>query len=189
MSKVTAMPILYGLIRWSSDEQGSGSSLQRQRDSISAYAADLGARLSWLLTLDGVSARHGASLDHPTMIKFRDDVLAGRREAGIPCVDEPGRFSRGDFWNTLAHLSPLMQFGIASRRLLLRPDDQSGLLALFGFLLESEGGYRENKKESGRSRPRPRRAGKACGLASCTPPECRVGCSARASPAKARTSA
>lgn len=147
------MPILYGLIRWSSDEQGSGSSLERQRASISAYAAELGARLVWLPTLDGVSARHGDNLRHPVMTRFRNDILNSKREVGILCVDEPTRFSRGDFWGTLEYLSPLMQrgmqFGIAGRKLLLRRDGQAGLFTLFGFLAESEGGYRENEKRVG----------------------------------------
>ena len=39
------MPIVHGYKRWSSDEQGDGSSEERQHASIMAYAAELGARI------------------------------------------------------------------------------------------------------------------------------------------------
>ena len=143
------MTICYGYIRWSSDEQGDGSSEERQRASIQSFADEQGTQVEWIVD-PGVSARHGYNLIHGSLAKLGNDILAGRRPLGILMVDEPSRCTREDIIGTLSFLAPLLarglEFAVASRRLLLRRGDDATLMQLFQFGIESQGGHTENEK-------------------------------------------
>lgn len=152
---VTPMPVIYGYPRWSSEDQGEGSSEERQRASIMSYAAELGGRVEWW-TDAGVSAWNGNNLKNGCIARLAHDILSGKREPGILMVDEPSRFSRADFVDTLAFLTPLLQrgtqFAVAQRKLLLRKGDDAAFFSLFQFLVESQGGHTENVKRIGQVR-------------------------------------
>jgi NACalpha-BTF3-like transcription factor len=149
---VTDMPVAYCYPRWSSDEQGDGSSLDRQQFAIQNFVAAHGHRATWIVD-DGVPARDGYNLKHGRIAKLRADIIAGRREPGMIVVAEPSRLSRADEWVTFEFLAPLMTMGctlgVVSRNMILRRGDREGLFKLFAFSLEQVGGHLENEKRLG----------------------------------------
>lgn len=151
--EITPVPICYGYIRWSSDEQGDGSSDERQREVIAAYANESGWRLEWLPPDAGVSARGGYNLDHGEAAKFKSDIERGKREPGILCVEEPSRLSRADEVDTFDYIMPLLKRGcsvaIASRRQVVTRGDRALLLNLFTFGVEQHGGHQQNESRVG----------------------------------------
>ena len=155
MPGVTAMPIGYGIVRWSSDEQTDGSSEARQKASILSFAAELGAQVEWVVD-SGVSARDGNNLKYGRIAQLRADILAGKRPPGVLMVDEASRLSRARIMTTLSFLTPLLEhgcdFAVAQRKQVLRKGDDAELLHLFMFLIEAQGGYRENEKRIGQVR-------------------------------------
>ncbi len=71
-------------------------------------------------------------------------------------VDEASRLSRASIMTTLSFLTPLLEqginFAVAQREQVLRRGDDAELLRLSMFLIESQGGHRENEKRIGQVR-------------------------------------
>jgi DNA invertase Pin-like site-specific DNA recombinase len=143
------VPVYYGYLRWSDEEQALGSSLDRQRADVKGQAEALGARFVEVGPDDGIPGRDGINLKIGAIKHLRDDILAGRREPGIIGVAEPSRLSRAEMLEFLDFIVPLMRKGcsIASAKgnVVLDPSDTNGLLSLFAFLMQQQGAHRENE--------------------------------------------
>ena len=90
------MPIpVYISLRYSDDDQGGGSTLERQRAVCETFVADIDGRVVDVMVDAGVSALDGFNLRHSKLADFNTEALAGR--VPKPCIlmfEEPDRFSR-----------------------------------------------------------------------------------------------
>lgn len=84
-------------VRWSSAEQGKGSTLKRQEGDCRRHAAAHGWNVVDMIVDDGVSAFRGQNAAEGGLSKFVDDVVAGRYQPGIILlVEKLDRLSRQD---------------------------------------------------------------------------------------------
>lgn len=87
-------------MRWSSAEQGKGSTLERQRSDCRKHAAESGWNIHSELVDDGISAFKGDHVNHGALGRFVGDVRDGRFPDGVVLLcekldrlsrQEPGR--------------------------------------------------------------------------------------------------
>ena len=87
-------------MRWSSAEQGKGSSLERQREDCRRHAGEAGWRIIDELVDDGISAFKGQHATSGALGRFVQDVEDGRYPEGVILLcekldrlsrQEPGR--------------------------------------------------------------------------------------------------
>jgi DNA invertase Pin-like site-specific DNA recombinase len=71
-------------IRFSSDEQGNGSSIKRQTDNVNAYASQMGLDIIETMLDDGYSASKGHHLSHGKLGKILADAEAGKFKGNRP---------------------------------------------------------------------------------------------------------
>jgi hypothetical protein len=143
-------------MRWSSDDQTQGDSAERQGENIRAYCAAKGWRLALMLDDSSVSARDGANLRVSNLATFQREAIAGRWPPGVLVFDEPSRLSRGDEYETMEFVAPLVNrgFSLAFVRadVVLAKRDKAGLMKYFQFATEQSGGHQQNETRIGQVR-------------------------------------
>ncbi|GAA3803607.1 hypothetical protein GCM10022600_27320 [Qipengyuania pelagi] len=101
-------------IRWSSAEQGKGSSLQRQRDDCRRHAAENGWAVIDELVDDGISAFKGEHASTGSLGHFVRDVEAGRYPDGVILLCEKlDRLSRQEPGRVFMWMMNLTEAGVA----------------------------------------------------------------------------
>lgn len=149
------MPIpVYISLRYSDDDQGGGSTLERQRAVCETFVADIDGRVVDVMVDAGVSALDGFNLRHSKLADFNTEALAGR--VPKPCIlmfEEPDRFSRARSEEQMHFLTGLVQAGVsvafARQKLVLRPGADN-LVGLLTTLISGDGANKENTKRIGR---------------------------------------
>lgn len=100
-------------IRWSSAEQGKGSSLERQRDDCRRHAAEKGWNVIAELVDDGVSAFKGRHSSVGALGRFVAEVEAGAYPAGVVLLTEKlDRLSREHAKVVFAWMLRVTEFGV-----------------------------------------------------------------------------
>lgn len=100
-------------IRWSSAEQGKGSSLERQREDCRAHAARKGWRVVDELVDDGVSAFKGRHASVGKLGRFVADVEAGAYPDGVILLTEKlDRLSREQAKKVFAWMLQITELGV-----------------------------------------------------------------------------
>lgn len=100
-------------IRWSSAEQGRGSSLERQRDECQTHAARQGWKVVDELVDDGVSAFKGRHATVGKLGRFVADVEAGVYPAGVILLTEKlDRLSREQAKKVFAWMLQITELGV-----------------------------------------------------------------------------
>ncbi len=100
-------------IRWSSSEQGKGSSLERQREDCRAHAARHGWHVVEELIDEGVSAFKGRHADVGALGRFVADVEGGRYPEGVVLLTEKlDRLSREQAKKVFARMLDLTELGV-----------------------------------------------------------------------------
>lgn len=99
--------------RWSSAEQGKGSTLYRQEGDCRRYAAAKGWNVVDMIVDDGVSAFRGQNTTDGGLAKFVDAVAAGRYSRGIVLlVEKLDRISRQDVKTVFGWLFRITELGV-----------------------------------------------------------------------------
>ena len=99
--------------RWSSAEQGKGSTLKRQEGDCRRYAASKGWNVVNLIVDDGVSAFRGQNMLEGGLSRFVEDVSAGKYSPGILLlVEKLDRLSRQDVRKVFAWLLSITELGV-----------------------------------------------------------------------------
>jgi hypothetical protein len=149
------MPIpVYISLHYSDDDQGGGSTLERQRAVCEAFVAEIDGRVVDVMVDAGVSARDGHNLRHGKLANFNTEALA--RRVPKPCIlmfEEPDRFSRAASEEQMHFLTGLLRAGVsvafARQKLVLRPGADN-LVGLLTTLISGDGANKENTKRIGR---------------------------------------
>ena len=145
---------IYGGTRWSTDEQGDGSTETRQREAVTAYSQLVfGREPDHWVDDPGVSAFGGHNLDHGNIARFARDVVEHR--VSVPChliYETVDRLSRAPVMKANAFCSALIQAGVvlhvARRRFAIHKDDPNAIMALLPLLIDAEGANRDNTNRS-----------------------------------------
>lgn len=100
-------------VRWSSAEQGKGSTLKRQEGECRRYAAARGWNIVDMIVDDGVSAFRGQNTLEGGLPKFVDDVAAGAHPPGtILLVEKLDRLSRQHVRAVLTWVMRITELGV-----------------------------------------------------------------------------
>jgi DNA invertase Pin-like site-specific DNA recombinase len=100
-------------IRWSSAEQGKGSSLERQRDDCRAHAARKGWHIIDELKDEGISAFKGKHASEGKLGLFVSDVEAGRYPEGVVLLTEKlDRLSREQAKKVFSWMLRVTELGV-----------------------------------------------------------------------------
>jgi len=141
---------VYGYLRWSSEDQGEGTSEERQREDISAFTDKLGVEITEWIIDDGVSARDGYNLDHGNIAKLRHKIISGKVSAdALVLVADASRLSRAESADFDDFISPLLKrgtrIGIAKNKLVLDRRDPQSLINKFLFSIDQQGAHKTNE--------------------------------------------
>ena len=100
-------------VRWSSTEQGRGSSLERQEGDCRRYAAARGWNVVDMIVDDGVSAFRGQNSQQGGLSKFVDDVEAGLHPSGVTLlVEKLDRLSRQNVRAVVTWVLRITELGV-----------------------------------------------------------------------------
>ncbi|MBD8546011.1 recombinase family protein [Sphingomonas sp. CFBP 8760] len=100
-------------VRWSSIEQGKGSSLQRQEGDCRRFAAARGWNVVDMIVDDGVSAFRGQNSLEGSLSRFVVDVEAGRHPPGIVLlVEKLDRLSRQNVRAVVSWVLRITELGV-----------------------------------------------------------------------------
>ncbi|MEP2725056.1 recombinase family protein [Roseibium sp.] len=100
-------------IRWSSSEQGKGSSLERQREDCRRHAADQGWTVLEEMVDDGISAFKGEHASTGSLGNFVRDVEIGRYPDGVVLlVEKLDRLSRQEPGRVFMWMMNLTEAGV-----------------------------------------------------------------------------
>ena len=148
--------IIYG--RWSSVEQSSGTTLQRQIEICEAYAKRADIEVVDVITDEGVSGFTGASLQKGGLARLMKDFAFAKREASktILLVERLDRISRVDVSVAIAWITSAANMGLTIVCAKSGQTIDSKLLAndiglFFSLVAESFQSNFESKKKSERN--------------------------------------
>lgn len=142
--------------RWSSQEQGSGTTLQRQIDAGVAYAEARGWQVTDIVTDEGVSAYTGANITKGNLARLVEDFACGDRDpnGSIIIVEELDRLSRAKanvmFEWLFRNLNLGLTFVTANKDRRIDRDTLNELGALFSLVAEHFGSHSESAKKADR---------------------------------------
>ncbi len=141
-------------IRWSSSEQGKGSSLERQREDCRRHAAEQGWPVVDELVDDGISAFKGEHASTGSLGAFVKDVEAGRYPEGVVLLCEKlDRLSRQEPSRVFMWMMNLTEAGVVvatvdgSRRYSRGNFDMASILEV---IVKAQLSYEESEKKSQR---------------------------------------
>jgi DNA invertase Pin-like site-specific DNA recombinase len=101
-------------IRFSTDEQANGSSIERQRENIEAYARRKEMEIVEILIDDGFSASKGEHLSHGKLGRFLAEADKGKYKGFAFLVERQDRLSRLGIDQTHVLLRRLLAAGIVT---------------------------------------------------------------------------
>jgi len=100
-------------VRWSSAEQGKGSSLERQEGDCRRFAAARGWNVVDMILDDGISAFRGQNSLEGGLSNFVDDAEAGRYPSGITLlVEKLDRLSRQNVRSVVSWVLRITELGV-----------------------------------------------------------------------------
>ena len=141
-------------IRWSSSEQGKGSSLERQREDCRRHAAEQGWAVLDELVDDGISAFKGEHASTGSLGTFVRDVETGRYPEGVVLLCEKlDRLSRQEPGRVFMWMMNLTEAGVVvatvdgSRRYSKGNFDMASILEV---VVKAQLSYEESEKKSQR---------------------------------------
>jgi Resolvase, N terminal domain len=99
-------------IRWSSDEQAEGSSIERQTEIITVHAGRHPLHIVETFVDDGFSASTGRHISHGKLGEILRDVDSGKLRGYALIIEKMDRFSRLDIDETTQLVRRLIQGGV-----------------------------------------------------------------------------
>lgn len=149
------MSAIYAYLRWSSLEQSKGSTLERQQERCSEYAAARGWTITETLIDRGKSAYTGSNIRDGELGRFAGLITSGAIQNPTLIVEELDRLSRQPADVMLTWLSPLVRRGLtihvqATGQIInehMLDYDMGGLMML---LITSFGSHKESRKKADR---------------------------------------
>lgn len=142
--------------RWSSQEQGSGTTLQRQIDAGTAYAEARGWVVTDIVTDEGVSAYTGANITAGNLARLVEDFACGVRDpnGAVIIVEELDRLSRAKanvmFEWLFRNLNLGLTFVTANKDRRINRDTLNDLGTFFSLVAEHFGSHSESAKKADR---------------------------------------
>ena len=109
-------------VRWSSDDQAAGNSLERQTANITAYCERNGLELTQTLIDDGLSAYKGEHLQKGKLGRFMTAVDKGRYRDHALVVEALDRLSRAGISESTALVARLLKGGVGAASDSEQPD-------------------------------------------------------------------